>query len=648
MDVVTYALSRKYTDNSIAGTSGVLAGKNCTIASITPVDGGNLVTFEWVADDSTTHTDTMFVQDGILGENDIAPTYDPTVTYSEGNLVVYNNELYRCTSTTTGEFDPSDWESISINEILGEIEIALAGKADSGDVPTALADLSDDSTHRLVTDAEKNAWNGKQNALTFDDVPMDGSNNPVKSNGIYDALAAKANSSDIPSLDATLTNANAAAQAKATGDTISSLNNVLSAITAKTYDSTLTYKKGDYVIYDSKLYRSNEDIDTAESFASAKWLDITASDDISVLRLFIDYLNRTKKLYDFARTGHDFLSGYAINNTTGTVGSTTNTRYFACSYNYIPISDFESIYCVTNPSYINRLDYAFFDESQALIGSVTRLTDVKVINKILIPSNAKYINVGGYSAGNAYSKRAIDSTFYLGDTSIYYGTLDTLLTSTDAPAQGKAVGDAISSIINTGINKLRITPNTNDINFAVKTGITNLYIGYAAGGYNGEDGTGEQYDDGKYNVAIGVEAFRNNVSGDHCTVVGFTAMKYNESGDFNTCLGEDSLYANVSGSNNIAIGDHAGQNNNGNNNILIGARVMRPATNASGNIIIGKEAGSVLDTGGNNILIGNSQNPSTDSSNNIMIGDSSHTSVVVAGKLIHFNNDGTVTWETLS
>ena len=33
---------------------------------------------------------------------------------------------------------------------------------------------------------------GKQNVLTFDNVPTDGSNNPVRSNGIYDALAEKA------------------------------------------------------------------------------------------------------------------------------------------------------------------------------------------------------------------------------------------------------------------------------------------------------------------------------------------------------------------------------------------------------------------------------------------------------------------------
>lgn len=35
-------------------------------------------------------------------------------------------------------------------------------------VPTQLSELSGDSTHRTVTDAEKSTWNGKQNALTAD------------------------------------------------------------------------------------------------------------------------------------------------------------------------------------------------------------------------------------------------------------------------------------------------------------------------------------------------------------------------------------------------------------------------------------------------------------------------------------------------
>ena len=55
-------------------------------------------------------------------------------------------------------------------------------------IPDELADLTDDSTHRLVTDTEKSAWNGKQNALTFDDVPTANSSNPVKSGGVYTAV----------------------------------------------------------------------------------------------------------------------------------------------------------------------------------------------------------------------------------------------------------------------------------------------------------------------------------------------------------------------------------------------------------------------------------------------------------------------------
>lgn len=50
--------------------------------------------------------------------------------------------------------------------------------------PTSLNQFSDDATHRLVTDAEKSTWNGKQNALTFDNTPTTDSNNPVKSGGV--------------------------------------------------------------------------------------------------------------------------------------------------------------------------------------------------------------------------------------------------------------------------------------------------------------------------------------------------------------------------------------------------------------------------------------------------------------------------------
>lgn len=52
------------------------------------------------------------------------------------------------------------------------------------------------STHRAVSDSEKTTWNGKQDALTFDNTPTNGSSNPVKSGGVYAALDNKVNKVD--------------------------------------------------------------------------------------------------------------------------------------------------------------------------------------------------------------------------------------------------------------------------------------------------------------------------------------------------------------------------------------------------------------------------------------------------------------------
>lgn len=44
-----------------------------------------------------------------------------------------------------------------------EVDTALSGKASTSDIPTALSQLSADTTHRVVTDTEKSTWNGKSN-----------------------------------------------------------------------------------------------------------------------------------------------------------------------------------------------------------------------------------------------------------------------------------------------------------------------------------------------------------------------------------------------------------------------------------------------------------------------------------------------------
>lgn len=79
----------------------------------------------------------------------------------------------------------------------GVIKANLDTKANISQIPTRLSTLATDSTHRLVTDNEKNVWNNKQARLTFDLTPTQNSTNPVVSGGIKTQLDRKADITQI-------------------------------------------------------------------------------------------------------------------------------------------------------------------------------------------------------------------------------------------------------------------------------------------------------------------------------------------------------------------------------------------------------------------------------------------------------------------
>jgi hypothetical protein len=85
---------------------------------------------------------------------------------------------------------------------FGDVETALGAIQDGqsidsfADVETAIGAIEDGTTIDSFADVETELA-GKQDVLTFDDAPTDGSNNPVKSNGVYDALATKADLTDL-------------------------------------------------------------------------------------------------------------------------------------------------------------------------------------------------------------------------------------------------------------------------------------------------------------------------------------------------------------------------------------------------------------------------------------------------------------------
>lgn len=92
MDIIDIVLSKKYTDESLKGVTGALAGKNCTIKSATKTDGATTVVFAWTADDGTEKTTTIQVNDGAKGEigdkGDIGIGIDNVTINANSHLIV--------------------------------------------------------------------------------------------------------------------------------------------------------------------------------------------------------------------------------------------------------------------------------------------------------------------------------------------------------------------------------------------------------------------------------------------------------------------------------------------------------------------------------------------------------------------------------
>lgn len=72
----------------------------------------------------------------------------------------------------------------------GDYTASMVGADASGAAAAVQGNLNThaENTVKHITAAERTAWNGKQNALTFDTVPTEGSTNPITSGGVKAAL----------------------------------------------------------------------------------------------------------------------------------------------------------------------------------------------------------------------------------------------------------------------------------------------------------------------------------------------------------------------------------------------------------------------------------------------------------------------------
>ena len=96
MDIVSYALSKKYVAKSLDGL-GALKGANCVIESVETVPEGNRVTFSWIGISGVKETTTILVKNGEQGNGvvkvekiktvDLVDTY--RMTFDDGSTFEY-------------------------------------------------------------------------------------------------------------------------------------------------------------------------------------------------------------------------------------------------------------------------------------------------------------------------------------------------------------------------------------------------------------------------------------------------------------------------------------------------------------------------------------------------------------------------------
>lgn len=148
MDVISYALSKRYTDDTVIGL-GYLKGANCTIKNIVHQDGINTVTFEWTATDGTTRTSEMIVNDG-------TPIYvwESRHHYNYGDLVIYESAFYRCISENNDVvFNHLHWNEIGSPD--GNYDIVES----SAELPARFT-AADRKMYYSITDGYFWLWNG--------------------------------------------------------------------------------------------------------------------------------------------------------------------------------------------------------------------------------------------------------------------------------------------------------------------------------------------------------------------------------------------------------------------------------------------------------------------------------------------------------
>lgn len=181
-----YILARAYAKALVEG-AGALKGAPCQIQSITPIAGGNRITFAWENSEGETETDTMDVMGGADGSDGVGIS---SITYKETDA--HGNYVYTVTLTDTNTYD-----IICPKGAQGETgETGATGNGIASIAKTSTAGLVDTYTITYTNGQTTTFTVTNGESITVDSAMSGSSTNPVQNKVITEALALKQDAED--------------------------------------------------------------------------------------------------------------------------------------------------------------------------------------------------------------------------------------------------------------------------------------------------------------------------------------------------------------------------------------------------------------------------------------------------------------------
>lgn len=137
INIETLVAAKKFTSETVLG-GGAVVGKNVTISSITPIEGGNKVTFSYTLDNGTVKTSTMDVMDGKDGVSVIGVSDKGDGTFT---LLLSDGSETSAVQTIKGDKgdkgNPGDKGEPGNNGVTPNLTIGTVETLDAGTSATA-------------------------------------------------------------------------------------------------------------------------------------------------------------------------------------------------------------------------------------------------------------------------------------------------------------------------------------------------------------------------------------------------------------------------------------------------------------------------------------------------------------------------------